>query len=68
MSQYDNNVKLDFSRIIKNSAVVSYSFTRNESGLLLTKDRAVEKECSINFSMITLNKEVEVLGGSTFDV
>ena len=48
--------------------MASYSFTRNESGLLLSKDRAVEKESSINFSMITLNKEVELIGGSTFDV
>ena len=48
--------------------MASYSFTRNESGLLLSKDRAVEKESSINFSMITLNKEVEVLCGSFFDV
>ena len=63
----DNQVRLSFSNMIRNSAVIEYSFTRMETGLLLTKDRAVEKESEIDFSRITLNKEVEMLGGSMFE-
>ena len=56
--------KLDFSKMIRDSAVVEYSFSRHENGLLLTKDRIKEKERSIDFSKITLEGEIEKMNGS----
>ena len=63
-SKNDSKVRLDFSRMIRESAVVEYSFSRQENGLLLTRDRIKEKERSIDFSKITLDGEIEKLNGS----
>ena len=50
--------------MIRDSAVVEYSFSRQENGLLLTRDRIKEKERSIDFSKITLEGEIEKMNGS----
>ena len=50
--------------MIRESAVVEYSFSRQSNGLLQSKDMIKEKERSIDFSKITLDGEIEMLNGS----
>ena len=50
--------------MIRESAVVEYSFLRQDDGLLQSRDMIKEKERSIDFSKITLDGEIEKLNGS----